>query len=73
MLDLKGASLQSRPYCMVKYHILQDVTLLVGNSTDKDQKVDKYTWWRAAIATSTKLESKGNDPGPVYLLSLIHI
>ena len=39
---------------VVKCHILQDVTLSIQNSTDLDRIVDKYSWWSAAVATSTK-------------------
>ena len=56
MLARKGTlslSLQPRSYCVVKCHMLQEVTLLMQNSTGLDRKVDKYCWWRAAVAASS--------------------
>ena len=64
------ASIQTRPVCVVKSHILHDVTLFSQNRTDIDRKVDKHSWWRAAVSTSTKLRRKGRDPGTPYIWSI---
>ena len=53
-----------------QYLHLCTVIFLVQNSMDLDRKVDKYSWWRAAVATSTKLGRKGNDPGLAYLWNI---
>ena len=42
---------------------------MMQNSTDLDRKVDKYFWWRAAAATTTKIGRKGNDLGPTNVWS----
>ena len=52
------ASIQPRPYCMVKSHILLEVTLFSQNSTDLDWEVEKHPWWRAAAPTSIGMGPK---------------
>lgn len=42
------AFVQLRSYCVVKSHIVQEVTLFLQNSMDLDQEVAKHSWWRAA-------------------------
>ena len=58
---------------VVKYHTLQKVKLLMQNSTDLDQEINKYSWWRAVVATSTNLRSKINDPGSAYLYNITSV
>ena len=40
------------------------------NCTHLDQKVDRYSWWKVAVSTSTKLGCKGNGPGPAYIWNI---
>lgn len=38
-----------------------------------DQKVIKYSWWKAAVAANTKLRCIRNDSRPAYLWTSTYI